>query len=201
MIAAPAVSSSAATKGSDSESDSSSSGGSSSSNGEDKGGKQGREKQGSGKQGKELTHESSLVAHPQAKKPDMEKKEQVKGREVCAGREPRRDAGSESEGREVSSSSSSTPPADQTPPLEKKHYLTHFPKDSRCETCSRCKMQRTPHRRKAKDDAPEDAIEAKTFGELITADHIVLGSESDYSRHGDTAALVIQDFGTKWLGA
>ena len=62
-------------------------------------------------------------------------------------------------------------------------------------------MQRTPHRRKSKDDDSDDAIDAKTFGDLVTADHIVLGSESDYSRHGDTAALVIQDFGTKWLGA
>ena len=28
----------------------------------------------------------------------------------------------------------------------------------------------------------------------------MLGSESDYSRHGDTAALVCQDFITKWIG-
>ena len=61
-------------------------------------------------------------------------------------------------------------------------------------------MQRTQHRRKTKDDTVEDKIDARTFGDLITADHIVLGSETDYSRHGDTAALVVQDFGTKWIG-
>ena len=43
-------------------------------------------------------------------------------------------------------------------------------------------------------------MDTKVFGDLITADHIVLGSEEDHSRHGDTAALVCQDFATKWLG-
>ena len=60
-------------------------------------------------------------------------------------------------------------------------------------------MQRTPHRRSPQDGATGEEVDAKVFGDLVTADHIVLGSETDYSRHGDTAALVCQDFGTKWV--
>ena len=60
-------------------------------------------------------------------------------------------------------------------------------------------MQRTPHRRKVRDDAAKEEVDAKVFGDLVTADHIVLGSETDFSRHGDTAALVCQDFSTKWI--
>ena len=95
-------------------------------------------------------------------------------------------------------------PPEKLPPkkskqLDASHFLTHFPKDSRCETCSRCKMQRTPHRRKATDDTAGGEVDAKAFGDLATAEHIVLGSETDFSRHGDTAALVCQDFSTKWI--
>ena len=60
-------------------------------------------------------------------------------------------------------------------------------------------MQRTPHRRKAPEGPTGQEVEAKVFGDLITADHIVLGSETDFSRHGDTAALVCQDFSTTWI--
>ena len=35
----------------------------------------------------------------------------------------------------------------------------------------------------------------------MTADHIILGSEIDFSRHGGTAALGCQDFVTTWTGA
>ena len=61
-------------------------------------------------------------------------------------------------------------------------------------------MLRTPHRSKGDDDTVRDEISAKAFGDLITADHIVLGSESNFSRHGDTVALVCQDCSTKWIG-
>ena len=61
-------------------------------------------------------------------------------------------------------------------------------------------MQRTPHSRTVRlTEAADGEVDAKVFGDLVTADHIVLGSESDFSRHGDTAALVCQDFGTKWI--
>ena len=87
--------------------------------------------------------------------------------------------------------------------LDPSHYLTHVPKDSRCEICSNCKIQKTPHRRKkpGDKDAETDEIKAEKFGDLVTADHIILGSEIDFSRHGDTAALGCQDFVTKWIGA
>ena len=102
-----------------------------------------------------------------------------------AGREPLHPDTSEvsGAGREsVQPDASGPPPPPRTGAkraLEDSHYLTHFPKDSRCETCSRCNMQRTPHRRKGKEDAVREEIDAKDFGDLVTADHIVLGSEAD----------------------
>ena len=56
-------------------------------------------------------------------------------------------------------------------------------------------------RRQEKKDAETDEIKAEKFGDLATADHIILGPEIDVSRHGDTAALGCQDFVTKWIGA
>ena len=53
--------------------------------------------------------------------------------------------------------------------------------------------------RKKEAASASSEIGATVFGNLITADHIVLGSETDFSRHGDTAALVCQDFGTNWI--
>ena len=97
---------------------------------------------------------------------------------VGAGREP------------VPSAPPAPPPPKGVKALDESHYLTHFPKDSRCETCSRCKMQRTPHRRRAQEDAAGEEVDAKVVGDIITADHIVLGAETDFSRHGDTAVLV-----------
>ena len=35
-----------------------------------------------------------------------------------------------------------TAAAARRPPLANSHYLTHHPKDSRCEICMKCKVQR-----------------------------------------------------------
>ena len=32
--------------------------------------------------------------------------------------------------------------------LDPSHCITHFPKDSRCDVCSQCKVQHTPHRKR-----------------------------------------------------
>ena len=50
-------------------------------------------------------------------------------------------------------------------------------------------------------DAEHGEIKAERFGDLVTADHIILGPETDFSRHGDAAALGCQGFITKWIGA
>ena len=47
----------------------------------------------------------------------------------------------------------------------------------------------------AGDEGPESN---KKFGDLITADHIVVGEE-EASQHGDRAALVLQDAASRWI--
>ena len=64
-------------------------------------------------------------------------------------------------------------------------------------------MQNTPHRRKHHANErgeSDDELIAQKFGDLVTADHIIIATESDYSRHGDTAVLGCQDLATKWIG-
>ncbi len=82
------------------------------------------------------------------------------------------------------------------------HELTHFPKHPRCPACTRSKIQRTPHRRTSAEVKQEKQSKAvKRFGELITAGHIILGSAAEFSRHGDTVSLVVQDFWTQWIAS
>ena len=48
--------------------------------------------------------------------------------------------------------------------LDPNHYITHFPKDSRCDVCSQCKVQNTPHRRKkpiVADEAQDETMAQK----------------------------------------
>ena len=144
MIAAPVVASPAAQQSSDSESSSSSS------------------------SGAPTSKNKSSVAHPAPasaphssghsrrgvgseehglEKRDMDRErrtgnghEQGEEVEAGAGREPRPPDGAEGAGREPRPPPPpTTPSAKESTPLGKDHYLTHFPKDSRCETCSRCK--------------------------------------------------------------
>ena len=84
-----------------------------------------------------------------------------------------------------------------------RHFIDHSPKDPNCPICNGAKYQKSPHRRKIPQDDKKHGIgkavddtKFTKFGELITADHIVLGSEADHSRLGDTAALVCYDRGT-----
>ena len=88
-----------------------------------------------------------------------------------------------------------------SPGLDPLHCLTHFPKDSRCDICSQCKLQNSPHRKKKKppDGDSDSRIDSEKFGDIITAYHIILGSECDFSRHGDTAAMGCQDHYTQWI--
>ena len=87
------------------------------------------------------------------------------------------------------------------------HLLCHFPKDPHCEICRRAKATNRPARRhpEMKDgrETPEDAaceqLVPRRFGDLITADHIILG-ERQASRAGDTVALVCFDRATCAIG-
>jgi hypothetical protein len=91
--------------------------------------------------------------------------------------------------------------------LATQHFLCHFPKDPSCEICQRAKATNRPARRKldpaATSESPEDLavekLEPKKFGDLITADHIIL-RERQASRSGDTAAMICLDVATQALG-
>ena len=84
------------------------------------------------------------------------------------------------------------------PELTPDHYLTHMPKHPHCEACQAAKMQRRQCRR-VKD--PEDhSIKAVSFGDLITADHVVTIDPEASSVDGDSYAVVMLDVATGWLG-
>ena len=79
-----------------------------------------------------------------------------------------------------------------------RHLMTHHPKNMYCQTCCMAKMQCAPHRRKQHrfwSGKPESV----TFGDQITADHIVAYSERSQGVTGDCAALVLGDKATGWL--
>ena len=72
--------------------------------------------------------------------------------------------------------------------LGKHSVYTHFPKDRNCEICKRTKITRAPCRRRNGETVPR----AEKFGDLITADHKVLGDNCE-SRHNHRYAVVVQD--------
>ena len=100
---------------------------------------------------------------------------------------------------------STTQPSENIP---KEHYLTHFPKLASCEICQRAKSQRATCKRKKRELAEktaengEDSVELECcskFGDLLTADHAILGDPNEESREGDKVAMIIQDSATKWI--
>ena len=73
--------------------------------------------------------------------------------------------------------------------LPVEHYITHFPKDSRCDVCCKCKIISKQHRRRTGDETSASSdLKIEKFGDLVTADHIIIGSEEEHSRHGDTCS-------------
>ena len=76
-----------------------------------------------------------------------------------------------------------------------KHSVyTRFPKDRNCDFCLRTKITRASCRRRTGTVVPK----AEKFGDLITADHKVLG-EGCESRNNHRFAVVVQDLATQWL--
>ena len=73
--------------------------------------------------------------------------------------------------------------------LDEHSVHTHFPEDRNCEICQRTKITRAPCRRRIGEAVPR----AVNFGDLITADHKVLG-EGCESRNNHRYAIVVQDF-------
>ena len=80
--------------------------------------------------------------------------------------------------------------------LGKHSVYTHSPKDRNCEICKRTKITRAPCRRRNGESVPR----AENFGDLITADHKVLGDNCE-SRNNHRYAVVVQDLATQWIQA
>jgi len=74
------------------------------------------------------------------------------------------------------------------------HLMSHRYKNPFCPSCVRAKMQFRAARRSGDVESPY-----KEFGDLVTADHVVL-NEADKGRHGERACIVVLDRGTGYLG-
>ena len=75
------------------------------------------------------------------------------------------------------------------------HLLTHTPKNPFCDVCNRAKMTKRPSYR----SGGSTQVEANTFGEHITADHLVLGDDEEMDIDGSRTALVIKDIATDFV--
>ena len=62
-----------------------------------------------------------------------------------------------------------------------KHLMTHMPKNPHCLSCQRAKLQKAPNRR----THPQEEDLPKSFGEQVTADHIIMGSERSEGESGE----------------
>ena len=79
------------------------------------------------------------------------------------------------------------------------NIFTHFPKSDSCEICRENKTHRAYCRAKY-DDHKGKLPPPEQFGDMLTADHKILGDD-DESLRGDKVICVIQDKATYWLQA
>ena len=66
------------------------------------------------------------------------------------------------------------------PKLSRQHMMTHFPKYPDCPICNQCRTRREDacRMRVDQEDVSHDWIEPKKFGDLITADHKIIGEKT-----------------------
>ena len=76
-----------------------------------------------------------------------------------------------------------------------RHMLTHLPKNPYCPQCQRAKMENVKVRRKG----GAEAHDVKEFGDLVTADTMVLRGLKDRGFHGEADAVVFYDLATDYL--
>jgi hypothetical protein len=74
------------------------------------------------------------------------------------------------------------------------HLMTHMPKNPHCHACQTAKIQAKPAPRRTRPDEARP----KEFGELVTADHLVLG-KGEVAAEGQKCGLVVFDRGTAWI--
>ena len=99
--------------------------------------------------------------------------------------------------RDTSSSSHELPMESRAkvePGSGKHSVYTHFPKNPNCDIFLKTKITRASCRRHAGTGVPR----AENFGEVITADHKILGEESE-SRNNHRYTIVVQNLATQWL--
>ena len=84
------------------------------------------------------------------------------------------------------------------PPLISEHFLTRFPKHPKLHACQKCKMQRSPHRKKEQVAADQFPVhdERQEIGDVITADHKVMFNKAFTSFDNDCVRLIVQDKAT-----
>ena len=78
-----------------------------------------------------------------------------------------------------------------------KHLLTHIPKNPYSEICKQAKMYKIP----GYAGAGTTVVEAKEFGDHITADHVVLHRDSKNVIEEARLALVVKDVATSFMYA
>jgi hypothetical protein len=69
------------------------------------------------------------------------------------------------------------------------HLLTHTPKNPFCEACNRAKMRHSAHRKKG----GAERLDAVSFGDHITGDHIISQGDIDVGFNGERDAVVLFD--------
>ena len=105
---------------------------------------------------------------------------------------------------------SAPPPGGSDPPHDTKgiealkkeaksihHLMTHIPKNPYCEVCKRAKMYKPPSYKVG----GTPTIEAKSFGDHITADHVIIRRDKDTEIEESRLALVIKDVKTAFMYA
>ncbi|CAE7292249.1 unnamed protein product, partial [Symbiodinium sp. CCMP2456] len=77
------------------------------------------------------------------------------------------------------------------------HLMTHVPKNPYCSVCNQAKMYKTPG---YKTEGLR-SVEASSFGDHITADHVVIYRDNDSVVEEARLALVIKDVATNFMYA
>ena len=72
------------------------------------------------------------------------------------------------------------------------HLMCHTPKNPFCETCNRAKMYKYPSRQKG----GSTQVEAKKFGDHLTADHLITSDGREIGIDQSRVALVVRDVAT-----
>ena len=71
--------------------------------------------------------------------------------------------------------------------------LTHLPKNPYCASCIRAKMNARQARRRHAQSR------AKSFGEIVTADHLIPRDDDGQGIDNDKVALVVKDHFSGWI--